>query len=365
MKNLKPIKLYEEYTFQASIMDQFAKKVAWIMKNDDIELTSGDTDTREKYFNINAKNDLFLNYYTMLDDIKDAVSVPKDVPILYYGGKTEPGSSAEKFIKNKQIILSNLYNQPNDRKLSASKLEFAKEFGNYAWLPKTVFSKEEALKGDVGFPVIAKVEDGHSGLGIGKFDTADDLKDSEDKFDIFCQFVDFVREYRILFCKGKIVMINERIPNESDNKSIRTKKADEKIKFVYVYQDLNKVENDFKKKVNSIYKDIQKSLSLEIWSLDVVVDKDEKLWVMETSAKTGLGSVKMCELYKAIYEDFYNQHLSDEFLDLIYKEYVIPGHQNYWPKYKKEIQKSIWGMDYNILTNPSISDGYRYFFNLD
>ena len=346
-------------------MDQSAKKVGWVMKSDDIELTSGDTDAREKYFNINAKNMLFVNYYTNLDAIKDAVTVPKDLPILWYGGKTNDGSTSQSFFEKKKINIDNLYNRPNDRKLSASKLEFAKEFDGSSWLPKTVFSKEEAINGAVGFPVIAKVEDGHSGLGIGKFNSAEDLRSDDDKFDIFCQFIDFDREYRILFCKGKIVMINERIPNEEDNQSIRTKKTDDKIKFVYVYQDLNKVPPAFKKKAFSIYKDIQKKLDLEVWALDVVVDKKGKLWVMETSAKTGLGSVKMCELYKAIYEDYYKTNLPEAFLEMIYLEYVVPGHQNYWPKYKKEINKSAWGMDYEIITNPDANDGYRYFFNLD
>ena len=362
---MKRIKLFEEYTYQTSLMDQYSKKVGWVMKSDDIELTSGDTDTREKYFNINAKNHLFLNYYTNLDAKKDAVIVPDDLPILWYGGKTNDDSTSQDFFERKEINIDNLYNRPNDRKLSASKLEFAKEFEGAAWIPKTVFSKEEAINGAVGFPVIAKVEDGHSGLGIGKFDTAEELESDNDDFDIFCQFIDFDREYRILFCKGKIVMINERIPNEEDNQSIRTKKADDKIKFVYVYQDLNKVPPSFKKKAFSIYKDIQKKLNLEVWALDVVVDKKGKLWVMETSAKTGLGSVKMCELYKAIYEDFYNEHLPDEFLETIYREYVVPGHQNYWPKYKTEISKSAWGMDYRIITNLEAKDGYRYFFNLD
>jgi hypothetical protein len=44
---------------------------------------------------------------------------------------------------------------------------------------------------------------------------------------------------------------------------------------------------------------------------------------------------------------------------------VVPGHQNYYPKYEKEIQSSQWPMDYEILTNPDADNGYRYFFNLD
>ena len=146
---------------------------------------------------------------------------------------------------------------------------------------------------------------------------------------------------------------------------IYTKKADEKISFTYVYQDQNKVDEDFIKQVLIICKDVKTFLDLDLWALDVVVDKKGKLWVMETSAATGMGSVKMCEVYKAIYEDFYGKKLPDEFLEAIYKKYAVPGHQNYYPKYKKEIESSKWPMDYNILTNAKAKDGYRYFFNLD
>jgi hypothetical protein len=73
----------------------------------------------------------------------------------------------------------------------------------------------------------------------------------------------------------------------------------------------------------------------------------------------------MCEVYKAIYEDFYGEKLSDEFLESIYKKYVVPGHQNYYPKYEQEIQSSQWPMDYEILTDLDADKGYRYFFNLD
>jgi hypothetical protein len=294
------------------------------------------------------------------------VIVPKDVPILYYAGKTDQNESMSgEFLRNKNVNFDNLYNKPDDRAISASKLQFAKAFEGYSWLPKTVYTKKDAIDGAVGFPVIAKIQDGHSGLGIKKFDTAKDLQNSKEKFDIYCQFIDFSREYRILFVKDTIVMINERVPSLEDDKSIRTKDTDEKIRFVYVYQDLNKVSPAFIKSALKIAKQTREKTNLDVWSLDIVVDKNDKLWVMETSSMTGLGSVKMCELYKAIYEDFYKKSLPDTFLEKIYLEYVVPGHQNYWPKRRAEILKSPWAMDYEIITNPDAKDGYRYFFNLD
>ena len=358
-----PIKLFEEFLYEENLKNKYAKKVAWIMKSHDIHATSGDVNGREKKYNIAAKGNLFLNYATKEDFEDDKVVVPNNVPILNYGGAVDP--EAIGFLKNKGINNDNLYNKRELLPLSGDKVKFAKAASKFDWLPKTCFSKEDAVNGDVGFPVIAKIKDGHSGLGIQKFDTAEELEASKDKFDIFCQFIDFAREYRVMFCRDKIFIINERVPRIEDDRSIKTKTADEKISFTYVYQDQNKVDPKFIENVLSICKDVKTFLDLDLWALDIVVDKKGKMWIMETSSATGLGSVKMCEVYKAMYEDFYGEPLSDEFLEDIYLKYVVPGHQNYYPKFKKEIDSSQWPMDYKILTDPKAKDGYRYFFNLD
>lgn len=358
-----PIKLFEEFLYEENLKNKYAKKVAWIMKSHDIHATSGDVNGREKKYNIAAKGNLFLNYATKEDFEDDKVVVPNNVPILNYGGAVDP--EAIGFLKNKGINNDNLYNKRELLPLSGDKVKFAKAAAKFDWLPKTCFSKEDAVNGDVGFPVIAKIKDGHSGLGIQKFDTAEELEASKDKFDIFCQFIDFAREYRVMFCRDKIFIINERVPRIEDDRSIKTKTADEKISFTYVYQDQNKVDPKFIENVLSICKDVKTFLDLDLWALDIVVDKKGKMWIMETSSATGLGSVKMCEVYKAMYEDFYGEPLADEFLEDIYLKYVVPGHQNYYPKFKKEIDSSQWPMDYKILTDPKAKDGYRYFFNLD
>jgi len=357
------IKLFEEFEYTENLKNKYAKKVAWVMQSNDIRSTSGDVDPREKKYNVAAKGNLFLNFSTKEDYDKDDIVVPNDVPILYYGGSKDEESAA--FIKNKKIVNDNLYNKRELLLKSGDKTQFAKSFGKFDWLPKTVLSKTEAVDGAVGFPVIAKIKNGHSGKGIEKFDKAEDLEKSKVEFDLFCQFIDFEREYRVMFCRDKIIIINERVPTIEDDSSIRTKKADDRISFAYVYQDQNKIDKEFINQVLSICKDVKTKLDLDLWALDVVVDKKGKLWVMETSSATGLGSTKMAEVYKAIYEDFYGEKLPDDFLEEIYLKYVVPGHQNYYPKYKKEIDSSKWPMNYKIITDPKAKDGYRYFFNLD
>lgn len=358
------VKLFEEFIYEENLKDKNAKRVGWVMLSNDIHKTSGNVNSREKKYNIAAKGNLYLNYSTSDDYDSDEITVPNDIPILWYGA----GPADEKsnlFIKNKKLDRKNLYNQQKFLPLSGNKVMFAEAFGKFDWLPNTIFSKEEAEKGAVGFPVIAKIKDGHSGLGIEKFDTAAELKNTNDKFDLFCQFVDFKREYRVMFCQDKIILINERVPMIDNESSIRTKKAKDKINFIYVYQDLNKIKKEFIQEMYRICGDIKTVLDLNLWSIDVVVDQQGKVWVMETSSATGLGSVKMCEVYKAVYEDFYKKLLPDKFLENLYLNYVVPGHQNYFPKYKKEIESSNCAMDYTILTNAKTKNGYRYFFNLD
>jgi len=360
---MKYVKLFEQYSNEINMYETYAKRVGWLMISDDIRTTSGDINRREKKYNMAAKDTLFQNWFTKNDHNNPDVIIPTDIPILNYGGYTIDETVS--FFENKHIVERNLYNKRNIISISGNKIEFAKTFMDFDWLPKTVFSKEHALKQKVGFPVIAKIKNGHSGIGIKKFDTVKDLESDENQFDLFCQFIDFDREFRVMFCKDKLFMVNERVPTIDEDSSIHTKGKDDKIKFTYVYQDLKKIPAAFYNGITKIVADIRKTLPLDLWALDVVMDKSGKLWVMETSSATGLGSAKMCEVYRVIYEDYYKQKLPDPFLNDIYKKFVLPGHQNYWPKYKKEIESSPWAMNYNRLTDPKDDTVYRYFFNLD
>jgi len=360
---MKYLPLFEEFAYKKNLNSEYAKRVAWVMMSNDIRRTSGDVNPREKKYGISAKGNLYLNYSTSDDWNDDSITIPPNVPIVYYGGHSDDKSIA--FLKNKRVLMKNMYNVPSEKLISGNKDNFAKLFKGATWLPKTVFTREEAIEGAVGFPVIAKPKDGHSGLGIEKFDTPEELKKSKNSFDLYCQYIDISQEYRILFCRQKIVLINERVPTIEDKLSVKTKSAKDKISFTYVYQDLQKVDPAFIRKVMEIFYDIKQKIGLDLWALDLVVDKHGKMWVMETSSSTGLGSAKMAEVYKAVYEDFYGTVLPDDFLQEIYLKYIVPGHQNYWPKYRREIESSPWAMDYSIITNPKAKNGYRYFFNLD
>ena len=66
-----------------------------------------------------------------------------------------------KLLKEGLIKDENVYNHPKYIKQSGSKAEFHKIVDGDENIPQTCHSKEEALK--IGFPLIAKPADGHSG----------------------------------------------------------------------------------------------------------------------------------------------------------------------------------------------------------
>lgn len=350
------LKSMEDY-INFGLRNQFDKKVIFIRNDSDPRNLAGNADEREAAINAACADQLYITYYSDEDLKRDDIIIPRNVPVLYYGGNVP---ASVKFLEKFNINPKNLYNIPSQMKISGDKVLFSKKFENNDWLPKTVFSKDEAIEGAVGFPVIAKISDGHSGLGIKKFDNAEELKKDKQtfelrgeqrSFDLFSQFIDFEREYRCLFLKDKCFVVNERVPIKDDEKSIRNKKVDEKVKFIYAYQDINKIDPTFIERIHEIANEVREHIKLELWSLDIIVDKEGKIWVLETNSATGLGSVKLCEVYMEIYKDFYGRELPDFYKEELWRKYMSQGHGIYWPEYKDEILSSKWPMDYeNILS---------------
>lgn len=346
------------------LADSYNQRVIFIRNDANPANLFGPTSGRELAINLSCASQLFITYSTK-DDIDNNIIIPADMPVLYYGGNVETSLD---FIEKYNIKKENMYNLPEYMKMSGSKVDFAKMFNSADWLPKTVFSKEEAIKGAVGFPVIAKISNGHSGLGIKKFDSAKDLKKDKKtfelrgeqrSFDLFSQFIDFDREYRCMFIGDKCFVVNERVPIKNENISIRTKKVDEKVKFIYAYQDFKKIPTEFIEEVTRIAIEVSKKIKLDLWSLDIVVDRQGKIWVLETNSSTGLGSVKLCEVYMEIFKDFYGYELPNFYKKELWTNYMSQGHLIYWPLYKKEIESTLWPIDYAaIQTKYPLLDKY-------
>ena len=346
---MKYLKLFEEYIYETSIRDEYTKKVGWILQEDN-------ADDLKSPLNVKAREALYDTYYIKEEHDDSQVKVNHSIPILFYG--TSNGEKTDVFLKDKAVREENLYNSRQSLGKSGDKVVFAQMFAGKPWLPQTTTDKLDVLNGLLDFPLVAKIRNGHSGVGIEKFNSKEEFASCERDYDLYTKCIDFVKEYRVVFCKNNIVCVNERVT--VNGSGLDKKKSNESIDFIYVYQDMSKLPEKLFTDIEKIRRDIQEANPLDLWSLDIVIDQNDKVWVLETSANTGLGATKMCEVYNAIYEDFYKKPLPANFLEGLHTNYVIPEQSEVWKSYKKEVMSSECGMDYNKVTG---NGGADYFFN--
>jgi len=100
-------------------------------------------------------------FIQVTEDNIDDIELDFSMPILNYNTDI-----VEKMLE-KGCKKSNVYNLPEFIKNSGSKKIFHEKVGNDENLPMTVFTQNDAIK--IGFPMIAKPTDGHSGIGIQVF----------------------------------------------------------------------------------------------------------------------------------------------------------------------------------------------------
>jgi hypothetical protein len=319
-------------------------QVYLVVPNSNIVWVTGDDRPEAEKMNYEAASRLFKIIATSEHSATD-VDIDHSMPIIYYSGS---GVNGVNWVKNKDIKDENLYNKPEGMKISANKVDFQKLFGTEAFMPKAVFTKAKAK--DLTFPIVAKIADGHSGQGIVKFKNYEALKKSTDKFDLYMEYVDFVTEYRCVFCKDELIAINERVPVEEDNKTIDNMKYDEKVSFCYVDQDIDKV--PFASQVEEMARTIRGKLAIDLYSVDVVLDKDDKVWCLEVNTATGIGASKMALIYMKIYEQHYGKKLPAAYKKELTDRYIKTGNSLNYPSRAKEIAKSKYAIDYKANTLP-------------
>lgn len=330
----------------------FEKKITYIVP----EISSTE-DGRNKFF-----NDIWNVLYAVKgkSNIKE---VPTEGPILYYA--FAEGGVPEVLPKN--IDRPRLYNRPEETIKGRDKTTMHKLFHDETWFTKAVFTKEEAINGDIGFPLVAKIIDGNSGLGIKLFKDQKELKEYPDEFEIeagfldngsttedhtkfkfgcFEEFIDFEKEFRTIWIRDRMIIVDERIPKTEDNLTIHTKDAGDKISFVYVPQDMDKVPEDFKNQLQVICNTIREKIALDIWGIDVVIEKKTgRLVVMEINSACGLTPNKILKMYKTIYEDYYLELLPDKVFNNWHDKYVKKYLQDLYSEFEKEIKQSEWRID--------------------
>ena len=238
------------------------------------------------------------NFFTQvtLDNYKD-LDINPNYPILTYNSKV-----TQKLLDEGLIKKENVYNLPEFIKQSGSKAEFHKLVEGDENTPQTVHSQEEALK--IGFPLIGKPAEGHSGLGIQIFKDQKAWDDADhSKLDVYSEYIDKSAEHRLITFKGKPFFWMERKPMNDKAKSGEGK-GDEQMEFKYIKKDISKIPqkfNDLVEKFGNIFKD------LPYICFDVMEDKSGKLYVIESNSQPGVPFDSTVQAYRQIYKDFYGK----------------------------------------------------------
>jgi len=319
----------------------YLNKVNFLLAGEKLEGLTGKNNKRI-YGEINdvCLEKLYNSFYAK-GDYGKVLEVNSDLPLIYYGGNSKEGLD---FIKRYNISENVMYNSPKAMKVSGNKSKFYKMFEDTDFIPKAVYKKEDAK--DLQFPVIAKPDDGHSGLGIEIFDTYEDLEKSKGKFENYSEAKDLDKEFRVLLMNEEPVLVHERVSlNENE---IKDKDADEQTEFTYVDQDMNKL--DFMNEVNNICKTIREKLKLGLWSIDLMIDKSGDCWVAEINSASGMAADKMARVYVKVYEDFYGKELPQEFKTYLNEEYIQPIYKINLKENAAQIKKSKCCVNYqNII----------------
>lgn len=239
------------------------------------------------------------------DNIND-IKIDPSFPILNYSN-----GIVKEMLKNGAKI-ENVYNKPEYIEQSGSKKVFHQNVGNDENLPDTVFTKEDALK--LGFPIIAKPTDGHSGIGIQVFKNKEEFEKADhSKIDLYSEFIDKAYEHRFFCFKGKPFFWMERKPINDKAKS-GTGSSDEKMSFQYIKRNVESIPKNYfelLEKYTALISD------LPYICFDVMEDKDGKLYIIESNSQPGVPFDSTVQIYKEVFKDFYKRAVNQKTSDIL------------------------------------------------
>ena len=231
---------------------------------------------------------------------------------------------------------TDIYNKTKDYSISCDKVVFTKSFSGCKNIPKTVFSIDEIE--ELELPIIAKPAAGLSAQGIEKFDSYEDVKKSNLKFDLWSEAKDLDREFRAIIMNNEIICVLERVTNQENDKSVGKKDANEKIDLVYVDQDMSKF--PYMDEIKKLQKELQGKLKLDLFSIDLMLDKDKKMWIPEVNGAPGIGPSIFYPFYKAYCKMAYNKNVPDN-IDKELKDISNNHISNMKKEYPKEYETSL------------------------
>ena len=262
--------------------------------------------------------------------------IPKEG--IVYNGTT----LSEDYLEGLNLTIPH-FNKVSEMKKSANKTTFHKLLEGSKFLPNTVFTKEEAF--ELKFPIVAKPNEGHSGLGIQVFDTLEELKESKEEFDLFSEKVNIDTEWRIVMFRDKPISIVQRMP--LDGSSISSKKENEELQFLYVESEMNPFKEV--KCFNELVKEITEKVKLDIWCVDLAVDGklccelDNNPYVLEINSSMGFAIPFIGELYENMYKASFGhevptyikhiiQNIKQEYTDHLWENWSSVLEKSHKPK---------------------------------
>ena len=243
------------------------------------------------------------------ENYKD-IDVDSSLPVLTYNSDVVQTLVDEDLIK-----IENVYNKPEFIKKSGSKKEFHKIIYGDENIPKTTDDKDAAIK-EIGFPMIAKPAEGHSGIGIVVLKTQKDWDDADhSKLDVYSQYIDKKSEHRFFTFKGEPFFWQERQPTNDKSKN-GGGKSDERMAFNYIKKNSDKTPQKYRdliKKFGDMFSD------LPYICFDIMEDMDGKLYIIESNSMPGVPFDATVQIYRTLFKDFYGREV-DAATDEILKE---------------------------------------------
>lgn len=307
------ILLFEEFMNEAYKRAEFQKVMITRHKDlDDSFITGPDYSTHE--------------YWTVIVREDEPTTVPKDLPVLNYDRQT-----LTKMIKAGAIRDNQVYNKLQAREKVSSKAEFYKAHAKSGFIIPTVLDSEKIQ--DLNFPIVAKPDNNHSGLGIKVFEKPEDLdKVDLSNFSSFSEKIKIKEEHRFFVWRSEVIQWTERKPMDEETKDIAKKAEDKETNFAYILRDETPGEEYLK--CIAYFGDYHSDL--DFYAIDIAKTEDDKIYVFEINSEPGALFGVMALVYERIYEDWYETQLSGETTKLLkeFRQKDIQQNQKQNPNWK-------------------------------
>lgn len=296
MRMKTKIMLFEEFLNEAYIRDEFQK----VMITRRAELKDSFI-TGPKYTT--------KDYWVILTGGTEPIEVPKDLPVLNYDRKTLSKLVDAGAIKDTQV-----YNKLEAREKVSSKAEFYKAHANSGYIIPTVYKIEDVKK--LNFPIVAKPDNNHSGLGIKVFNSIEDLNGIDgSEFSSFSEKITIKEEHRFFIWRGQVIQWTERKPMDEETKDIAKKDSDSETNFAYILR--NETPADEYLKAIAYFGDYHSDL--DFYAIDIAKDDNNKLYVFEINSEPGALFGVMAIVYQKIWEDWNKEQMPEDTVKLLKK----------------------------------------------